>query len=531
MLTLLGITQMAAQEYEYVPFVREGVKWVCYYYNFRNAYPYDEYFKPGKTYFTLELKGDVEINGIVYKAMHKYSGDAIDPENDTVLICLREQDKVVYGIVPDGKKYPDFFIGYGIDLNSEINAGNEFVLYDFNNTDTWCQWIYRRNPDRIESVESDLIDLGGKPATRHTYIMNELYRIPMYFIEGIGVDGYYSCYPLAFFNYANYYCYPYYLSHVVEEGKTIYKGVNYEYVAPLDGRVPVAREGIQWVNEKVVINHGDTTRYYYTYELKGDDEEANQLHKWKIYKYCHYYTGDKIDPDNDSIICSMAEEPSFCVTYVVNNRAMEKVEQEGRNILQRVYMSPDSTCLQLYYFDHDNPSDVYLQYSGWQNWREMERPFFINKNTFFEVEPVEIDGHECRRYAFVDEEGIVQAYVVEGIGFDSRDMGDLLTQFTRKPDPDADYQEYCGLSHVIKDGKIIYKGLRYRPDQPGDVNGDVNCDGEVTIADANNVVDIVVMGGNSGHTRSPAADVNGDGEINIADINAIINIIISNNQQ
>ena len=26
----------------------------------------------------------------------------------------------------------------------------------------------------------------------------------------------------------------------------------------------------------------------------------------------------------------------------------------------------------------------------------------------------------------------------------------------------ADYQEYCGLSHVIKDGKIIYKGLRYR---------------------------------------------------------------------
>ena len=28
MLALLGMTQAAAQDYEYVPFVREGVKWV-----------------------------------------------------------------------------------------------------------------------------------------------------------------------------------------------------------------------------------------------------------------------------------------------------------------------------------------------------------------------------------------------------------------------------------------------------------------------------------------------------------------------
>ena len=60
---------------------------------------------------------------------------------------------------------------------------------------------------------------------------------------------------------------------------------------------------------------------------------------------------------------------------------------------------------------------------------------------------------------------------------------------------------------------------------PGDVNGD----GEVTIADANNVIDVVVMGGNSGHTRVPAADVNGDGEVNIGDINAIIDMILSRN--
>ena len=62
----------------------------------------------------------------------------------------------------------------------------------------------------------------------------------------------------------------------------------------------------------------------------------------------------------------------------------------------------------------------------------------------------------------MDEFGEPKAYLVNGIGFDSRNMGDLLTPFTREPDPDADYQEYCGLCHVIKDGKIIYKGMRYR---------------------------------------------------------------------
>ena len=59
-----------------------------------------------------------------------------------------------------------------------------------------------------------------------------------------------------------------------------------------------------------------------------------------------------------------------------------------------------------------------------------------------------------------------------------------------------------------------------------DIPGDVNGDGEISVADVNSVIDVVVMGGNGGHTRIPAADVNGDGEITIADVNAIIYIIL-----
>ncbi|MBR0493082.1 MAG: hypothetical protein IJJ83_04905, partial [Muribaculaceae bacterium] len=35
--------------------------------------------------------------------------------------------------------------------------------------------------------------------------------------------------------------------------------------------LPIVREGVKWVNEKVIINHGDTTSYYYTYEFNGKD--------------------------------------------------------------------------------------------------------------------------------------------------------------------------------------------------------------------------------------------------------------------
>ena len=40
--------------------------------------------------------------------------------------------------------------------------------------------------------------------------------------------------------------------------------------------MPIVQEGVKWVNEKVIINHGDTTSYYYTYEIQGDDTEWHQ---------------------------------------------------------------------------------------------------------------------------------------------------------------------------------------------------------------------------------------------------------------
>ena len=52
--------------------------------------------------------------------------------------------------------------------------------------------------------------------------------------------------------------------------------------------------------------------------------------------------------------------------------------------------------------------------------------------------------------------------------------------------------------------------------------GDVNNDGEVTIADVNAIIDTILM-----DAAFADADVNHDGEVNIADINTVINLILT----
>ena len=56
--------------------------------------------------------------------------------------------------------------------------------------------------------------------------------------------------------------------------------------------------------------------------------------------------------------------------------------------------------------------------------------------------------------------------------------------------------------------------------------GDVNGDGEVNLADANTLIDII-LGGSADTDTMKRADVNADGEVNIADINADISIILA----
>ena len=293
LLALLGMSQAAAQEYEYVPFVREGVKWVCSW----SDVPYYQF--PDEHIFTLEFKGDAVINGVTYKAMHKYSGEKIDPNNDTIPVYMREEGKVVYAIVPDGKTYEECPIDcFGdSEIEEDIMAGREFVLYDFNDPEGFIMSMIPKIPlyhdgelVDLHQVMPQTIMLGDRCVKRYVF---SCYSNNFCFIEGIGCDGLKHGYPLAYRNNTRLrrMC----LRQVIEDGKIIYSSERFKV---REGEVPeLFREGVQWVNERVVIEHGDTTRSYYTYEFKGMDDRMNLL--------CHYYEGDSFDSEQDSVIASM----------------------------------------------------------------------------------------------------------------------------------------------------------------------------------------------------------------------------------
>ena len=507
LLALMGISQAVAQEYEYVPFVREGVKWECD----------DAYLDWGvyvHQYFTLEIFGDTIIDGKCYKAMHKYSGNAINKENDTIPVYLREENKVVYGIVPDGKTYAECPVGINNlpETLERVESGQEFVLYDFSDPVGFIKDNVRfktedsPNGYPINVVIPDMITVGVKKV--HRYIVCDW---NLCLIEGFGCDGISSGYPLGCPSFDNH---MFWLCRVIEDGDTIYTTKREEYWSwPGSYKVlPIPRQGVQWVNERVIVENGDTTRTYYKYEFRGATDNGNGI--------CYSYTSDTLDISIATFVAAYQCDNYHANTSngnIYNNMPFLKVLNEHRSMIFNV-------SKQFYHFDK-HATDIQGSYPpNWYIYQNQVNNFLTREN-LVEVEPLIIEDIECERFAYIGESGDTLAYIVQGIGFDSYDMGDLLTPFTRKPDPNADYQEWCGLSHVVKDGKIIYKGMRYRPNVPGDVNGD----GEVTVGDANSVIDVVIMGGNAGHTRIPATDVNGDGEINIGDVNAIIDIILSQN--
>ena len=240
-------------------------------------------------------------------------------------------------------------------------------------------------------------------------------------------------------------------------------------MAAQDGYLSIDREGVKWVNEKVTVHHGDTTCYYYYYKLSGLDTDSLYISMTGIVsKACYYYTGKSLNVDTDSLIAGLRDDNTGVVTFY-RNHAYEKMKEEGRLSFRFDFFTDGGTTI-IYSFltpwaaemNHFTDCvDYYLDCQEW-NHEDYGTEVFLTRDNFYEVEPAMIEGVQCSRFAYVGEQGDTLAYVVEGIGFDSRDMGDLLTPFTRKPDPSADYQEWCGLSHVVKDGQIIYKGMRYR---------------------------------------------------------------------
>ena len=241
---MLGFTQAVAQEYEYVPFVREGVKWV---YCIDNSYDeaFSETYLPipaGTSYYSFEMKGEAEFDGKHYKPVILYYIDEAGKEiaQEIIPVYLREEDKVVYAKHADGIQHPQCpvgiyqFISYPYQGLPIYVCDEEFVLYDFNDPKAFYDTIFAKQNMELEDaglgpfidyVRTDMIPLGNRQSKCHyfNYIYSDVNKI----IEGIGYDGKAGM-PLFYFkNFITGFEVMYYLSHVIENGEIIYKGIHY----------------------------------------------------------------------------------------------------------------------------------------------------------------------------------------------------------------------------------------------------------------------------------------------------------------
>lgn len=158
--------QEAALGYEYVPLVREGIVWE---HHVSRNYPEDGESKTEKYTYHLQFDGEVEENGVVYKACYRSDPDG---GNRRLAGLAREEGGKVYGkmvyLEPEVR---------------EIFPMEEVVLYDFSATAVgdlteWWGGIGQRKVEKIDWWQNDGVTL------RRFYIEG-LQQWPV--IEGVGM--------------------------------------------------------------------------------------------------------------------------------------------------------------------------------------------------------------------------------------------------------------------------------------------------------------------------------------------------------
>ena len=289
---------------------------------------------------------------------------------------------------------------------------------------------------------------------------------------------------------------------------------DYEYV-------PFVREGVKWVYfyespfawEEYNMQEGIQ---YYSFEMMDDIPIGNKTYK----KVClTHYLDDGSKEIEDFIPVYLREENKTVYAVFLDSIMHPQCPVGMLNYIAYGHKLDVTPGLEFILYDFNSPTALFDSvFSTIDD--------YLDIYPYLYTDSLVIGTHlsKCHHYWAVNTDANM---IIEGIGYDGID-GMPLNFFEQEF---IGFQAHYTLSHVIENNTIIYKGYGYNPNATIGITGDVNGDGEVNIGDANSVIDIVVMGGNNGHTRVPAADLNGDGEVTIADFNAIIAIILKQQRE
>ena len=459
LLGLLVMTNANADNNQYLPVLTEGKSWEV-------ATIDNDFLSDTTGYYNISVGCDTIVNDLTCKKIEivpKESG-----KNQMTAVAY-EQDGKVWNVKEDGSMVLLFDIG--LHLNDVIDGGCVVEYEDY---------ILMNGIKRKRLI----IDSGLDCKCENAFF---------YIVEGIGVSTDVWIPNLGIAGVGEFCA----MLSCSENGETLFTNKDFKME---NEYVPLVREGVVW--EYVGYRHEDEnenvpqTYVLYTLEFSGTTTINGQL-------YHNIYRTDYDDLGN-------AKEP-YLAAYV---REEDKVVTAIDNYDHYYWWDIPEV---LYDFNRPMflPDEAYYEYPN-------EAPFDYDNPASVSMIQVEV-GETLRGGYYIENEYSYYGdsfKTIEGIGVDCY-FGDLLVP----------YRDYCtcenplaGLSAVYENGELVYKGCKYdQAQQMKHKKEDVNCDGDVTLADVTALYDFLL--GNI--SEAPASyDVNGDGIVTAYDITAIYNIIL-----
>ncbi len=172
LLSLLGCVKLSAQEYEYVPFVREGIEWCYFADGWAQTADYDHFY-------LYKIEGDTLIAGTTYKKCNSYN---VGKNGKLVREgYFREENKKVYFLNHESTSY---------------GKDGECLLFDFSPTlvgDTLSWDTIYDTGSLISKIDTLTID--GTLRKRFEFVEKfdeDFYYSGYAYTEGIGETGKYE---------------------------------------------------------------------------------------------------------------------------------------------------------------------------------------------------------------------------------------------------------------------------------------------------------------------------------------------------
>ncbi len=475
---LLGGIAAQAQEADYQPLVREGVKWVNH---SQFVYSGDEvYFGPVNTY-TITLRGDTSVTSPSGTHQYKRVIHSMYPWRN---IFMRESEQKVY--VLDSETYgPD----------------EEYLLYDFSDDNE--AKLY--SPEGVETtyVREGTVDINGHSCRVYKGNFGWL-------VESVGLVSKYDgdmLYPRwarvagGEDNYG--------LDHLEDmDGNIIYKAPWYEEPTTC---MPLVREGVVWQYAYCIFVSEAVGAYtkVLNIQFKGDT-----IMNGVNYKKCYLYDSEEL-PAN-----------SLPVYYARENNGKVMFANPRHEVIDTIGTDAFMPEIPGDLFEENGETVVY-DFGDMPNFAE--KIYAVIEST----SEVEVNGMPAKKY-HLSTEGTYGFDYVEGVGVDGERSGVLFLPFVMLSTGYG--SNPSGLIRLADlDGNTLYEGAYYSTFYGNKY--DVNHDGMVDIADINILINVMlgydVPTGHQGHDTIPAEtadkimDMTGDGHVDITDINVLINKMLS----